>query len=173
MESVSNLRAKLRVQAIGKRLSEHQSRPKIAQDLNLRPNQLRKILHSDLFLGYLDEQKSPAFSEVARTIREELKAEKETDAEKLILAVEAEATRELLNQMRDAEKSSDRRAAAIAIIELARKVNASRKDTQADKRLDVQASHLKVMLQAAREQDERPEPVHQNDGEGTAIQPAL
>jgi hypothetical protein len=171
MESVLALKARLRLEDIGKRLAAHEPRPKIGRDLNMRPDQLQKILHSDLFLEFLDEQQSPLFSEVAETIREEMALDEETDAEKLILGAEAEATKELLAQMRAAEKPSERRAAAIAVIELARKIGAGKKGVKAAQKMDIPASQLKCMLEAAREQDERPEPIHQNDGTGATVQP--
>jgi hypothetical protein len=68
MESVLALKARLRLEDIGKRLAAHEPRPKIGRDLNMRPDQLQKILHSDLFLEFLDEQQSPLFSEVAETM---------------------------------------------------------------------------------------------------------
>lgn len=173
MESVSDLRARLRIKQIADRLVAHEPRSKVARDLNLRPNQLQEILISDLFLAYLDEQKSPLLSELSAQIREEISVKEESDAEKLILEAEADATRELLVQMRTAEKPADRRAAAIAIIELARKTQASRKDNKSSQKMDIPASQRKVLLEAAREMDESPKPVRTDDEPGAAVQPVL
>lgn len=167
------LRAKLGFQKIASRLAEREPRPKIARDLNLRPDQLKRIIRSGEFLAYLDEQESPALTDIALSIREELEARKESDAAKMILEAEAEATEELLDQMREADKTSDRRAAAVAVIELARKLQAERKDTKTQK-MDIPASQQKVLLEAAREMDERyTKPIHPDDVAGPAIQPAV
>jgi hypothetical protein len=172
MESVSDLRARLRIQEIAKRLAAHEPRPKVARELNLRPDQLQKIIFSDEFLEFVDTRNSSAYTGLAVEIREEMARDDESDAQVLIINAEAEATKELLAQMRSADKPSDRRAAAIAVIELARKIDASKKDTTT-KKYSFPASQLKTLAEAAREMDEQREHIHSDDVSGATVSPVV
>ena len=161
MESVKALRVSLRLNQIAKRLAAHEPRPKIAREMNIRPDVLTQVLHSDQLITLLE----PLDPAIASELREEREMNEISDADELIGNAHVEAARVLVAQMKGAEKDSDRRAAAIAIIELARKADASKKDTSTKKH-SFPASQLDKLAEAAKEMD-----IQNDDAESSFVDP--
>ncbi len=152
METIDELRERLALEGIAKRLEEGQSRGKIARELNLRPERLEQLIYSDAFFNLLREKNE----ELAEELERERKAAESLEYEEIILKASAEAARELLKIMRYSVSDNQRRGSAKDIIDIAAKLG-NIEPSETPRRTTFPASQLRSLVTAADEMDAQDE----------------
>lgn len=118
MSDVDELRQDLKYQEIAKRLARGDTARTIGRDLNIRPDVLRTVMASDVFLEVLRGHDG----DLADNIVEERDAAKPLEYEELILA-EAVKSVQVLRDLRDtAEDEKVVIAASTALVNVAEKI---------------------------------------------------
>ena len=118
MSDVNELRANLKSEDIARRLAKGDTARTIGRDLNIRPDVLRAIMASDVFLEVLRDHDG----DLADSIVAERNAAKPLEYEELIIEEAAESVKVLRDIRDSAEDEKIVIAAATALVNVAEKI---------------------------------------------------